>query len=373
MKRQATSRARRRAVVEQPPAGTHPPDYADAFEIEVPASDPRTAEQLARVALEQAPLYLRLTVRGAHRHLLRMRLGPPSSADHVFGWRIVRSEPDTVQLEATSPLLGRAVIVGRRTAPNRTMVTTFVFYARHAPARLVWTVVSPLHRRVAPYLMEHAVAAHGRPLMDDWLQVPNATHIAGGWVIGQIAADFTLLDVWALPAEGGPDEFGDFLEMMRDLDPATSGSPLSRVLFAVRFQLGRWFGWDDPAKQLPIPGCTESTLSDRLPDELRGSADSAGISGALEGGAGGFVPLYRTDVEAAAEVANATVHGVVHLAWADQGNGRCRAQMAVYVKPRGWLGQVYLRLIDPFRHRVVYPSMLRQIGQAWERRGAAAS
>ena len=129
MNNDATPRARRRPVVEPPPAGTAPPDYADAFEIELPASDGRTAEQLARVALEQAPLPVRLTVRVAHRHLLRMRLGPASSAGHVFGWRIVRSEPDAVQLESTSPLLGRAVIVGRRVDPTRSRVTTFVFYA----------------------------------------------------------------------------------------------------------------------------------------------------------------------------------------------------------------------------------------------------
>ena len=44
--------------------------------------------------------------------------------------------------------------------------------------------------------------------------------------------------------------------------------------------------------------------------------------------------------------------------------------MVVYVKPRGTLGDAYLTLIDPFRHRIVYPSMLRQIGRAWEARPA---
>jgi hypothetical protein len=48
-----------------------------------------------------------------------------------------------------------------------------------------------------------------------------------------------------------------------------------------------------------------------------------------------FRPLYRTDAELAEENSNRTVYGVMHLAWTNQGNGRYRAQMTVYVKPRG--------------------------------------
>jgi hypothetical protein len=39
------------------------------------------------------------------------------------------------------------------------------------------------------------------------------------------------------------------------------------------------------------------------------------------------------------------VHAVIHLAWADQGEGRYQGQMAVYVKPRGRLGKKYMALI----------------------------
>ena len=35
--------------------------------------------------------------------------------------------------------------------------------------------------------------------------------------------------------------------------------------------------------------------------------------------------------------------------------------MAVLVKPRGSLGEAYMALIKPFRHRIVYPALLRQI------------
>ena len=52
-----------------------------------------------------------------------------------------------------------------------------------------------------------------------------------------------------------------------------------------------------------------------------------------------FSPVYRTDDEAALEIANQTVHGVLHLGWVPDGCGGYRGQMAVLVKPNGLLGQ----------------------------------
>jgi hypothetical protein len=72
----------------------------------------------------------------------------------------------------------------------------------------------------------------------------------------------------------------------------------------------------------------------------------------------------------AGELSNGTVHAVLHLAWVEQGNGRHRGQMGVYVKPRGTLGVTYMALIGPFRHLIVYPALMRQIGRAWQARPA---
>ena len=65
------------------------------------------------------------------------------------------------------------------------------------------------------------------------------------------------------------------------------------------------------------------------------------------------------------EIANRTVHGVLHLGWVPDGSGAYRGQMAVLVKPNGLLGNGYLTAIRPFRHLIVYPRMLRQIGRTW--------
>ena len=198
------------------------------------------------------------------------------------------------------------------------------------------------------------------------MRLSKSAHETHPWVIAQIAPDFKLLDAWAVPARGGPDEFASFLEAMASFDPENAESAVTRALFSLRLRVGGWLGWDDVTKKRPIPGCTETTLSARLPEHLRGSAKSPVIGDAMQ--QAGFVPLYRTDDEWAAEVSNATVHGVLQLAWVDQGEGRFRGQMGVYVKPRGRLGEAYMMLIEPFRRLIVYPALMRQIGRAWDAR-----
>ncbi|MDQ4143047.1 MAG: DUF2867 domain-containing protein [Actinomycetota bacterium] len=197
------------------------------------------------------------------------------------------------------------------------------------------------------------------------MKLPNSVQEAHPWVINRIVEDFELLDVWALPARGRRDEFDSLIEIMASFDPADT-EPITRTLFWLRLRIGGWLGWDDDRKTHPIPGCNETTLSSRLPEELRDSTKEAVIGDPLR--IAGFVPLYRTENEWAGEISNATVHGVLHFAWADQGQDCYQGQMAIYVKPRGALGEAYLKLIAPFRHLIVYPALMRQVGRAWDGR-----
>jgi len=196
------------------------------------------------------------------------------------------------------------------------------------------------------------------------MRLPNSAHESHPWRIREVAPDFRLEDVWALPVHGGADDFETLLEVMASLDPAKGASLATRVLFSIRYRIGGLLGWDDPPDTLPVPERSETTLSARLPRDLRNSASGPDLS------SHGFVALYRTDVEWAAELSNRTVHGVIHLCWVEQGEGRYQGQMAVYVKPRGRLGAVYMAAIAPFRHRVVYPALMRQIERAWNARTA---
>jgi hypothetical protein len=194
------------------------------------------------------------------------------------------------------------------------------------------------------------------------MRLSNSEHESHAWRIREIAPDFRLEDAWALPAQGGAEDFAALLEVMASLDPARAGSWATRALFSVRYRVGGWFGWDDAPRALAIPDDTKSTLGARLPQDLRNTATG------LDLGSYGFLPLYRTDTEWAAELSNRTVHAVMHLAWVEQGKGVYRGQMGVYVKPRGRFGAAYMAAIAPFRHWVVYPALMRQIGRAWNAR-----
>jgi hypothetical protein len=205
------------------------------------------------------------------------------------------------------------------------------------------------------------------------MRIPNPVHEAGAWRIRDIVPDFTLEDVWALPVHGGADDFDALVDDMIASDPANSRSLPTRVLWRARDRLGRWFGLGRIAARndngavgaagaLPIPGTNETSLAGRLPDDLRGTAAD------LHFVCLPFTPLYITDVEFAAELSNQTVHGVMHLAWVDEGDGRYQGRMAVYVKPRGAFGKGYMAAIRPFRHWVVYPALMRQIERSWTRR-----
>lgn len=205
------------------------------------------------------------------------------------------------------------------------------------------------------------------------MRLPNAAHESHPWRIREIVPDFTLEDVWALPAQGGAGDFQALMDLAGSLDPANADSPAARALWRLRDRLGSWFGLGrisiplDPgsageAGKLAIPGTSETSLVGRLPEDLRNTAPDQ-VFGSLP-----FRPLYRTEVEAAAEISNQTVHGVAHLAWVDQGEGRYRGEMAVYVKPRGVFGKGYMLLIKPFRYWIVYPALMREFERAWNKR-----
>lgn len=184
------------------------------------------------------------------------------------------------------------------------------------------------------------------------------------WRVAEITEDFDLIDAWRLPAEGDLSEFNDLKAIFANLDPGTGGrSATSRALFAIRYWLGERFDWDESVNTLPIPGCAESSLRDRLPPDLVAETDNS-----AEGSP--FRPIYATDTEWALELSNNTVHAVLHLGWAEQTSGHYRGQMGVYVKPRGRLGGPYMTLIAPFRHYIVYPAMLGRIDERWKTRSA---
>ena len=176
------------------------------------------------------------------------------------------------------------------------------------------------------------------------MRLPNTAHTSRSWRIHELTRDFRLEDVWALPTPGGPDDFSRLVRQFASADPTQSLPGAARTLFAMRLKVGELLGWDD-----------------RLPADLR---DAPGPDfDSLP-----FTSLYLLEDEWAAETANRTVHGVLHLGWIPDQAGGYRGQMAILVKPNGLFGTAYMTAIRPFRHLIVYPPLMRQIERAWRAR-----
>jgi hypothetical protein len=137
-------------------------DYADAFEISIGEDDSRTAEQAFRDGLSAEPGAGGRLVLWIHRYVLRFRLGPFTSSDHVIGWKIVYSDPDQFVLSADGSLM-RGQLVLSCQADRHAVLTTQLFYRHHAAARLVWAVVGPVHRAIAPRLIENSARRAAAP------------------------------------------------------------------------------------------------------------------------------------------------------------------------------------------------------------------
>ncbi|NIK58401.1 DUF2867 domain-containing protein [Kribbella shirazensis] len=189
------------------------------------------------------------------------------------------------------------------------------------------------------------------------MRIPKSEHLARPWRIHEITQDFTLEDVWALPAAGGPDDLRLFVaDVTGSTDPSANWAWPARMLWAIRWKLGELFGWDNPEHGLKarVP-----TLRDRLPDDLRSGPSGPEFVGLP------FSPLYQLQDEWAAEMANRTVHGVMHIGWVPDGEGRYHAEMAVLVRPNGFFGRLYMSGIAPFRYWIVYPQLMRAMEREW--------
>jgi hypothetical protein len=198
------------------------------------------------------------------------------------------------------------------------------------------------------------------------MKLPDTAHTSRPWRIHELTKDFRLEDVWSLPTPGGPDDFPRLVEWLasRDDPSRAASSPVVRALWAIRWRAGQLLGWDGADAGL---GSRVATIRDRFPADLRTAPPGPSLR-ALP-----FTSLYLLPDEWAAEMANRTVHGVMHVGWVPDGDGGYRGQMAVLVKPNGLLGTGYLAAIRPFRRLTVYPMLTRDIGRAWRARVSRGS
>jgi hypothetical protein len=188
------------------------------------------------------------------------------------------------------------------------------------------------------------------------MRLPNDSHTSRPWRIHELTGDFRLEDVWALPTPGGPDDFPRLVQRFASGDPSQKLPAAARALWELRWKIGELLGWDDEDDGV---GARVPTLRDRLPADLRDAPPGPEFDSLP------FTSLYLLEDEWAAETANRTMHGVMHMGWVPDGTGGYRGQMAVLVKPNGLFGTGYMAAIRPFRHLIVYPAMMREIEREW--------
>jgi len=131
-------------------------------------------------------------------------------------------------------------------------------------------------------------------------------------------------------------------------------SPMVRALVNIRLFVGRLLGWDgEPPETAWKTFATRLTTADR--------SNSLAPAGTREGL---FRVVYRFENEQLLELINRTAHAAALSALLETANAY-RFYFGVYVQRVGRLTPVYMRLIDPFRKWIVYPSLLRSVRRTW--------
>jgi hypothetical protein len=223
-------------------------------------------------------------------------------------------------------------------------------------------------RRISILIFFLAIAFTG------WAQnINKKTHNLYPWKVHEISEDFELLDVWEIPILADKTKNQDFSLFLKVMQQSYKPSVhnyfslkylIARSLALLRVFLGETFGLDQNINSLPIPGCIETSLKDRLSAEDRKrSLAEVSAEGAPDEDSWRIVYLYEDEI--LIELSNNTVHALMHGGWVHKSGNYFTARLAVYAKPRGTMGELYMKLIMPFRHAIVYPVMMEEVKKRW--------
>ncbi len=191
-------------------------------------------------------------------------------------------------------------------------------------------------------------------------QIANEIHLDLPWRVHSLLEDFNLADVWQIPVIL-EQHHSLKLFLVEGFNPQQSVTPhsLAWYLFHLRKIIGKAFKLDGilgtyhlfPGNLRTRYAMQEGISEKQLPDP-----------GSLE-----FVPVYQLENEFLTEIQNKTVHAALHVGKVPLNADRYTVHLAVYVKPKGKLGELYLKIINPFRHWVVYPALLKGAGSRWKK------
>jgi hypothetical protein len=205
------------------------------------------------------------------------------------------------------------------------------------------------------------------------MRIDKQEHFASPWRVHELAKDFQLLDVWEYPIHVDR-RLGENTYSYRDLvespeEGIKEFNTLATGLIGFRQWLGRVFHLDQRLNKLPIPGSTETSLRERLTPEQRQEQPWAGPNPKERPPKLDLLPwrtVYEYENESLLEVSNDTVHALLHIGWVPKGKDQMVPRLAIYAKPRGLRGALYMALINPFRRWSIYPAIMRHVKRRWE-------
>ena len=194
------------------------------------------------------------------------------------------------------------------------------------------------------------------------IKIDKHNHLRQHYRVHALLSDFELEDVWQVPVTLTSNQsLRLFVEHFNKATNKITDKGVAGFLFRLRLALGKLLNLDDENKLVSelIPGSIryryaheEGLLFEDLP--------------ALSNGNLGFAPVYTLENEYLFEIENKTVHAALHFSRVPIGEAIWGVHMAVYVKPKGLLGKIYMLLIKPFRLWIVYPALMKIVKHEWE-------
>lgn len=206
-------------------------------------------------------------------------------------------------------------------------------------------------------------------------EIDKKSHNSQPWKVHEIAKDFILLDVWEYPVLADKSKDQDFLFFLKMIQQPTADKAnksvsikfqAARLLISLRVFLGKILGLDKNINTLPVPGCQESSIKERLSMKDRKRSLELSELGIIDSNNETWRIVYLYEDEMLTELSIDVVHVLMHLGWVHKSGNFFKARLAVYAKPRGMIGKVYMKLIMPFRRTIIYPALMENIKNTQE-------
>lgn len=185
------------------------------------------------------------------------------------------------------------------------------------------------------------------------------THHDQSWIAHPILTDFRIEDIWLLPIQlSNKNTIQEVQSAFVDAIGQIGKRGVAGLLFRFRNWLGKIFKWEDDfdPNRIRKPGL----LKTRYAKQINSSAEEL-----PSGGFQNFSQVYLSDEESLLEIENKTVQAAIHFGKIKEADS-ISAQMTIYVKPNGRFGQLYMLAIKPFRHWIVYPTLLKALAKQWK-------